>query len=116
MARRIHERRARLNEWTSDDDAQEVWQGIVNDAKPSVGDPIARKLFADYIWGRPSQPLELAIDDSGSVDVNTLASVIMKALEPFPEAKYAVAAALHGARGDSHPTIGAPSESSATES
>jgi hypothetical protein len=51
-------RRAALLSWTTDDDAKAVWSGIVRDAKG--GDPVARKLFCDYIFGKPVQAIELS--------------------------------------------------------
>lgn len=94
-AKRLHDLRRLIQEETTDQDTVEVWRSIVTDAK--AGDPVARKLFCDYVLGRPTQPIEVTSGDDGGATVASVIPRILAALERFPEARFAVAAALHAA-------------------
>jgi hypothetical protein len=60
------------------------------------GDLGAAKLYIEHLAGRAVQAVELsgAADDDPGVDLNTLTQIIVAALEPWPEARCAVAKAL----------------------
>jgi hypothetical protein len=86
FARMEQERRKKLQEWTTDEDAKTVWLSIMADAK--TGDPVARRLFADYIWGRATQPLEIATPGLEEFDRNGF----MRVLRDFLDRRYPGAA------------------------
>jgi hypothetical protein len=64
-----------------------------------AGDTTAIRLWLEYAIGKPAQPVEVSGPDGrelGEPDLHRVLTAIAKALEPFPEAGWAVAAALEG--------------------
>jgi len=92
LARRQHELRRLLNDHTSEQDTVEVWRSIVNDAKG--GDAVARKLFCDYVLGKPTQALEISGPDGGGVNINNVLARVVAVLHAFPEARERVESML----------------------
>jgi len=96
-AKRFHELRRLIQQETTDQDTVEVWRAIVSDAK--AGDPVARKLFCDYAFGRPTQPIEVTSGDDGGSSGASLIPRILAWLEAKfpgkPEMRYELAAFLH---------------------
>jgi hypothetical protein len=95
VAKRMHDRRTLLLSETTDDDVREVWAAIKRDAKE--GDPVARKLFCDYVFGRPVQGVELTT--TSSEDMETALAVLKSKLVAFadrlaPEQRYELASFL----------------------
>ena len=95
VAKAMHARRMAILDATTDDDVKDVWEGIVSDAKK--GDPIARKLFCDYILGKPAQPIELSAggDDDRANEVLELRAKLTAFADRLPaDKRYELAAFL----------------------
>jgi hypothetical protein len=93
VAKRMHEFRQAILEAGDVETLQGIFRKVGEMALG--GDLAAAKFYTEYLVGRPVQAVELTgADDDDPIDLNTLARVIVAALEPWPEAREAVASAL----------------------
>jgi hypothetical protein len=93
VARRMNELKRQIVEATTSEQVAKVMETLYSAAID--GDIPACTVWLKYVVGPPPQTVELTTgDDSVKVDVQSLTSVVLGALQGHPEARYAVAAAL----------------------
>jgi hypothetical protein len=94
QAKRMAELRKAAREAATEEDVQALIRKMGEMGRD--GDVPAAKVYLEYTVGKPVQGIELsgADGDPMRLDMANLTTVIMQALNPHPEARYAVAAAL----------------------
>jgi hypothetical protein len=92
LARRMNELRRLLTEAATEDDIRDIYRSLLAAAKS--GDVAAARLLLDHLIGRPKESIEVSAGDGQSIGLEVIMKAVLAALEPFPEARLAVAAKL----------------------
>jgi hypothetical protein len=97
-ARKMYELRRSILDATTEGMVKEVWARVVHQALD--GCVASQKLFLEMTCGKAVQPVEISGPDHGPISVQSILARITVALNDMPEARFKVAAALHGLSGE----------------
>jgi hypothetical protein len=97
-ALRMYELRRAILDATTDGMVKAVWSRVRKQALD--GCTASQKLFLEMTCGKATQPIEISGPDHGPINLQSIIARITVALNDMPEARFRVAAALHGLSGE----------------